>query len=50
MKQLLSNEKGQGIVEYGLIIMVVALVVIVGISMVTERTNAFFTSAGELFE
>lgn len=50
MKQLLSDEKGQGLVEYSLIILLVALILIVGLSLVTERTNVFITSASELFE
>ncbi len=49
MKQLLSDEKGQGLVEYSLIILLVALILIGGLSLVTERTNAFFTSASEYF-
>lgn len=50
MGHFLSNEKGQGVVEYGLIIMLVALVVIGGLQLIGTNASAFFTSASELFK
>jgi pilus assembly protein Flp/PilA len=42
MKNLWKNEEGQGMVEYGLIIALVAVVVIVGISLVGNKANGLF--------
>jgi len=50
MKQLLSDEKGQGVVEYGLIIMLVALLLIGVISLIGTNVTAFFSSGSELFK
>jgi len=50
MKQLLSDEKGQGVVEYGLIIMLVALLLIGVISLIGTKATAFFSSGSESFK
>ena len=42
MKRFLMNEEGQGMVEYGLIIALVAIVVIVGIRAVGSQANTLF--------
>jgi pilus assembly protein Flp/PilA len=47
MKCFWINELGQGVVEYGLIIALVATVVIVGLRLVGDKTNSFFTGFGE---
>ena len=40
---LLRGEEGQGMAEYGLIIALVAVVIIVGISMTGTKTNLLFS-------
>lgn len=42
MKQFLMNEEGQGMVEYGLIIALVAVVVIVGLTLLGGKANSLF--------
>ena len=49
MKQFIYCEAGQGFLEYILIILLVALVVIGGLSMFGNHVSAFFTNAGESF-
>ncbi len=44
MKRFLMNEEGQGMVEYGLIIALVAIVVIVGIRAVGTQANTLFSN------
>ena len=44
MKALLKEESGQGMVEYGLIIAVVALVVVVGLSALGGDLSTMFTN------
>ena len=49
MKRFWKNEAGQGMVEYGLIIALVAVVVIVGISLIGTNANTLFSGiAGKL--
>lgn len=49
MKRFWMNEAGQGMVEYGLIIALVAVVVIVGISLIGTNANSLFKGiAGNL--
>ena len=43
MKRFLMNEEGQGLVEYGLIIALVAVVVIVGLTLLGGKANTLFT-------
>lgn len=43
MKQFFFNEVGQGIVEYSLIILLVAFVVIGGIAVIGNNVTSFFT-------
>ncbi len=43
MKRFLMNEEGQGMVEYGLIIALVAIVVIVGLKLVGSKASTLFT-------
>jgi len=50
MKQFLLNEFGQGAVEYSLIILLVALVVIGGITLIGTNAAAFFTKASKSFQ
>ncbi|MDP3446707.1 MAG: Flp family type IVb pilin [Eubacteriales bacterium] len=49
MKKFLMNEEGQGMVEYGLIIALVAVVVIAGITLIGTNANTLFGNiAGSL--
>ena len=50
MKSFVLNERGQGLVEYGLILMLVALVVIGGLTLLGGNVAAFFTNASNLFQ
>ena len=43
MRNLIKNESGQGMVEYGLIIAVVALVVVGGLSLLGGDLSAMFS-------
>jgi pilus assembly protein Flp/PilA len=43
MRNFWKNEEGQGVVEYGLIIALVAVVVIVGLTLVGGKANTLFT-------
>ncbi len=47
MMHLLMNESGQGMVEYGLIIALVATVVIIGLSAVGGKTTSLFSGVGD---
>ena len=40
----LQNEEGQGLVEYALIIFLVAIVCIVGLNLLAPKINGVFTS------
>jgi pilus assembly protein Flp/PilA len=42
---LLKSEEGQGMVEYGLIIALVAIVIIVALSATGTKTNSLFSGA-----
>lgn len=42
MKRFLMNEEGQGMVEYGLIIALVAIVVIAGLQILGGKANSLF--------
>lgn len=42
MKRFFMNEDGQGMVEYGLIIALVAIVVIAGLKILGGSTNSLF--------
>lgn len=49
MKKLIRSESGQGMVEYGLIIALVAVVAIVGLGLLGGGLDGIFTSiTGEL--
>ncbi len=50
MKQFIYCEAGQGLVEYSLIILLVALVVIGGLSVLGNNVTAFFTNASKSFK
>ncbi len=43
MKKFFKNEEGQGMVEYGLIIALVAIVIIAGITLLGGNINNLFT-------
>ncbi len=47
MKNFWNNEEGQGMVEYGLIIALVAVVVIVGITLIGKNANSLFTGISD---
>ena len=49
MKQFICCEAGQGLVEYGLIILLVALVVVSGLTIFGNNVASFFTKASENF-
>lgn len=49
MKQFICCEAGQGLVEYSLIILLVALVVIGGLSVFGNNIYTFFANASESF-
>ncbi len=49
MKRLFWDEEGQGFVEYSLIILLVALVVIGALSLVGSDLTAFFTEVSAKF-
>lgn len=47
MRCFVQNENGQGMVEYGLIIALVVLVIIIGLTAFGNGTSALFSSANE---
>jgi pilus assembly protein Flp/PilA len=47
MKNFYNNEEGQGMVEYGLIIALVAVVVIVGLTLLGGKTNTLFSGISD---
>ena len=47
MKQFLRNEEGQGMVEYGLIIALVAVVVIVGLTALGGKAITLFSGISD---
>lgn len=47
MKQFLMNEEGQGMVEYGLIIALVAIVVIAGLKILGGKANTLFNGVAD---
>lgn len=49
LKKFVGNEKGQGMVEYGLIIAAVAIIALVGFKFLGGELNTFINNlAGEL--
>ncbi len=48
MKRFLSNESGQGVVEYGLIIALIVMVVIVGLTVLGTKASDFFTGVSDI--
>jgi len=42
-----AQEKGQGLVEYALIIVLIAIVVIAGLTVLGPQINAVFTSISD---
>jgi pilus assembly protein Flp/PilA len=44
-KQVLRNQKGQGMVEYGLILSLIAVVVIAALTLTGTNLRAMFTGA-----
>jgi pilus assembly protein Flp/PilA len=47
MMKLWKNEEGQGMVEYGLIIALVAIIVIAGISLLGKNIGALFNTVAD---
>ena len=47
MKHFWMNEEGQGMVEYGLIIALVAVVVIVGLTALGGKANSLFSGVSD---
>ncbi|MEN6564335.1 MAG: Flp family type IVb pilin [Christensenella sp.] len=47
MKNFWRNEEGQGMVEYGLIIALVAVVVIVGLTALGGKANTLFSGISD---
>jgi pilus assembly protein Flp/PilA len=43
---MLKNEKGQGLVEYALILVLIAIVVIAVLTTLGEKTNNVFNTVG----
>ena len=50
LKCFAYSERGQGLVEYALILMLVALLVIGGLTLLGGNVAAFFTNASNLFQ
>ena len=50
MKQIFYSEAGQGLVEYSLIILLVALVVIGSIALFGNHVSTLFNSASDGFQ
>ena len=46
LKRLWKEEKGQDLVEYGLLVVLVALAAMVGMNTLASDINAMFNSAG----
>ena len=49
-KNMLKNEDGQGMVEYGLLIGLIAIVVIAAIFILGPKIAAMFTDAGNALD
>lgn len=47
MKNFWKNEEGQGMVEYGLIIALVAVVVIAGLTILGDKASSLFSGIGD---
>ena len=47
MKNFVMNEEGQGMVEYGLIIALVAIIVIAGISLLGKNIGNLFNTVAD---
>lgn len=47
MKEFIRNEEGQGMVEYGLILALVAVVVIAALTLVGNKISGIFTSVSD---
>ena len=47
MKHFKMNEEGQGMVEYGLIIALVAVVVIIGLTAIGTKANGLFSGLSD---
>ena len=50
MKNFLTNENGQGMVEYGLIIALIAVVVIGALALLGPKVKDIFTKAGDAID
>lgn len=50
MKNFFKDESGQGMVEYGLIIALVAIVAIVGLQVLGPKISAMFEKAGKALD
>ncbi|MFN8671524.1 MAG: Flp family type IVb pilin [Candidatus Sericytochromatia bacterium] len=50
LRKLLKDEKGQGMVEYGIILALIAVVVIGAVQTLGKNTNDTFTHANQTIE
>lgn len=50
MLAFLKDEDGQGMVEYGLIVGLIAIVVIGALTVLGDRINGMFTEAGNALD
>lgn len=50
LKQLLNDEEGQGMVEYGIIIALLSIVAIVAIKSIGKKTNDSYTHSSQMMD
>jgi pilus assembly protein Flp/PilA len=50
LKQLLRDEEGQGMVEYGIIIALISIVAIVAIKNIGGKTNEAYTHSSQMLD
>ncbi|NMC73941.1 MAG: Flp family type IVb pilin [Geobacteraceae bacterium] len=46
LKKSMRDEKGQTLVEYGLVLLLIAVVLIVAIGVVAQKTNNMYSTIG----
>jgi pilus assembly protein Flp/PilA len=50
IKQLLKSEKGASMVEYGLLVILIAIVAIVAVTLIGEQTSTMYSEIGSGFD